>query len=318
MIGKIPDTKIKITIKPGTEEDAYPWVARSGTKPKIIAGGPTAQEALKKFVSVLAEQEEIPLSQIGWDVIGVQAVAALYINRENRTLAEFGPATEDPGTSELVCTVTEEDYHDEVDEPTEDEETELPGKTCKECRKFHSAIGNLPSSCNELNVPTNEDDEACKFFEPHLMNDIFACVRGGDPVYGISLSADEIEALSQENLSWIFVPGNTTHAPEPGRRVLTYEKGRRKGFTGRFIVGNVVQLERDAAMDPVWKERLHMSDEEIAERFGTSINQFVIQICDYYEFLRHYDVPAGEKAPRGMNWLPKAYLEKLFHIPDQE
>lgn len=89
MIGKIPDTKIKITIKPGTEEDAYPWVARSGTKPKIIAGGPTAQEALKKFVSVLAEQEEIPLSQIGWDVIGVQAVAALYINRENRTLAEF-------------------------------------------------------------------------------------------------------------------------------------------------------------------------------------------------------------------------------------
>ena len=163
MIGKIPDTKIKITIKPGTENDGYPWVARSGTKPKIIAGGPTAQEALEKFVSVLAEQEEIPLSQIGWDVIGVQAIAALYINRENRTLTEFGPAAEAPGTSELVCTVTEEDYYDEADEPTEDEEIELPGKTCAKCWYFHFPIGNLPSRCNRYGTPASADDIVCDY-----------------------------------------------------------------------------------------------------------------------------------------------------------
>lgn len=318
MIGKIPDTKIKITIKPGTENDGYPWVARSGTKPKIIAGGPTAQDALKKFVSVLAEQEEIPLSQIGWDVIGVQAVAALYINRENRTLTEFGPAAEAPGTSELVCTVTEEDYYDEVDEPTEDEEIELPGKTCAKCWYFHFPIGNLPSRCNRYGTPASAEDIVCANFKPLFIDELLEHIKKNDPIYGISLPRDDLDLIIQEFRTWIFVPGNTTHAPKSGNMILVYEKGKRKGFVGRFVAGEVVQLERDAAMDPVWKERLHMSDEEIAERFGTSINQFVIQICDYYEFLRHYDVPAGEKAPRGMNWLPKAYLEKLFHIPVQE
>ena len=150
------------------------------------------------------------------------------------------------------------------------------------------------------------------------MDELLERDKKNDPIYGITLPRDDLDLIMQEFRTWIFVPGNTTHAPKSGNMILVYEKGKRKGFVGRFVVGEVVQLERDAAMDPVWKERLHMSDEEIAERFGTSINQFVIQICDYYEFLRHYDVPAGEKAPRGMNWLPKAYLEKLFHIPFQE
>lgn len=136
--------------------------------------------------------------------------------------------------------------------------------------------------------------------------------------YGISMNRYHVAEIIDNGYSIdaIPMPAGGTHV-ETGDWLYLYEKGEQHGrsaYIAKMMILQMRQVDKIDMTSHEWSSRHGISDWEISKMFANTtrpvsvaiINRSTIEVFD-----RPVPVPDGEKAPRGINWLPKEYLEKI-------
>lgn len=324
-----PDTRLKINIKP----HGVGWAASSPAKPKLDTYGHSPEDALEWFVCEIQADVEKGAT-VKSEITGVSALIEIYVP-ENHALTEFGiggeenPAPEIPtvpygethihlsagcleAMHDAAVKIREESGDMDVDGEGKETPSTAADQTCSTCKFFSRGVGPFPSKCNLHDTDTEGSAASCPVYYPDFYTQIRNGIRNGKiHVYGLSMAPDATQRLL-DGCKWILIPKNTTHTPVYGTTTLVYETGKRKAYVGHFFSGITEHIDREQATSQEWLDRLQMSVEEVAMRYGTDTRAIALQVLDYGEFLLPYSVPSGEKAPRGLNWLTREYLIKLF------
>lgn len=320
------DITLKVKVKYSDGE----WIASTPVY-DITGTGKTPEIALGNFTSALEElysgdkfltANNRPV-EISHMITGVSADVYLTVKMD-RPLSDFGievaeepelqPALEGQEILALPPAKGDPIAEDDTEEETPSSApTVTTPITCRTCQSFHEARRGLGRNwCDTTMLDAQGDDAACEQYEAELVTDMANRIRAGDPVFGLSMKRDATNRLGTTSEEWILLPANTTHTPQPGTRVFVYETGKTKAFVGKFIAGESKQLERDAAITDEWLFKLHATSDDIAARYGTAFRATAVEVCNYREFFLPIPVPADEKVPRGLTWLPPRYLLKMF------
>lgn len=206
----------------------------------------------------------------------------------------------------------EEQETDEEGEttPTKEPETTIDNLWCVSCKYRNIKEGRASGYCGHPNE-TGEHivygfTPACRWHESGMMESL-------NVAFGLSLGRYEIGHIISGAQTHIILP--PTSKIRTGDRIIAYEKGEMKGrkaYVGEFVAGEIIGIERSAALEPEWNKKLHMDEGQISAAFGTSFSRFALEITNYREYADSIQVPDGLKAPRGVNWIPPMHIKMLF------